>query len=473
MRKRNPVMSQVVLIHFTDFHFDYYSIIPHETKPQVLMLSDESGWFLPWFVPYEHHFGVVNHINQAIKAQLGCNVTVLRCFYENYSLETKTGYRAYAMENHSHQWIPPKNACWLGFEELDNIKFAIPQLRQVLDSWFREIEDNNLTVKRRVPWAKSGWYNQATAWINSQLNLLGISTNISIEQVKSQTRSCLLKVSTNSGKIYFKATFGIFAREPELTSFISQVDLESTPKLLAIDTNQHYMLMLDLNGKHLGEITDISQWEQALRLFAQMQIKAVVQVDKLLNIGFNDRRLERVISQIEILFADKSALLVPQKEPRLSAIEVDKLRSFTTQLIAMYHELAICGIPQTLVHGDFHCGNVMVTDEQLIYFDWSDGAVSHPFFDAVFFLQDITHQLPDITDVQIRLLNAYLEPWKIYMSMEQLLSIFAKAQPLASLYYAVVSYEVTQNIEVSHRWEMEEAVPYWLKILLTQLESMT
>ncbi len=43
-------MSLAVIVHFADFHFDYYSIILHRTKPQVLMLANENGWSLPWFV---------------------------------------------------------------------------------------------------------------------------------------------------------------------------------------------------------------------------------------------------------------------------------------------------------------------------------------------------------------------------------------------------------------------------------------
>ncbi|MFN6572677.1 phosphotransferase [Dendronalium sp. ChiSLP03b] len=461
-------MSQVVVVHFANFHFDYYSIIPHRTKPQVLMLCDENGWSLPWFVPDEHHFGVVNHINQAIAAQLGCNVTVLRCFYEDYSLETKNGCRVYAMENHSPQWTPPENSRWVGFEELDSLKFVIPKLRQVLDSWFADISSKNIP-KMRVPWAQIGWFERATDWINLQLYFLGVNTTAPIQQVKSQTRSCLLKISTTDGEIYFKATFGIFASETIFTKSITEFYPEHLPELLIVDTQKSWMLMPDFGGKHLGKIHNIFHWKKALNSFAKMQIQASSQVEKLLAIGFTDRRIEQIISQIELLFADN--LLVPQDDPRLSSTEIEALRSLIPQLRAMCNELAICGIPQTLVHGDFHCENVILTDEKFIYFDWSDGAVSHPFFDAVFFLEDITQQLPDISDVQVSLRNAYLEPWTVYMPIEQLISVFAKVQPLAYLYYAVVSYEITQSLEVSHRWENEEAVSYWLKKLLNCSEQ--
>jgi hypothetical protein len=464
-------MSQVAVVHFPDFHFDYYSLILHKTKPEVLIVVEDNGWNLPSFIPYEHHFGVVNHINLAIKAQLRLDVTVLRCFYEDYSLETKTGCRVYAMENHSLQWLPPKNACWLGLTELQSIKFTIPKIHEIIHSFLSEINQNDLPAQR-VPWAKTGWFEQATAWIHSQLSAQGINMTAPIEQVKSQTRSCLLKVNTTVGDVYFKATFGQFSFEPQITTFLSEIYPKRLPKLLAVDTQKYWMLMPDFCGTHLGKMKDVDKWEKALSLFAQMQIQAVAQISKFLDTGLPDRPIERLISKIEPLFADKCALLSPQKAPILSENQIDRLRSLAPQLITICYELANCGIPQTLIHGDFHCDNVMVTDEGYIYFDWSESAVSHPFFDAIFFLHDITQELPNVTDVQVRLRNSYLEPWTVYLPMEQLISLFEKAQLVAALYYAVVSYEVTQNLEAGHKWEMEEAVPYWLEILLAQINTL-
>ncbi|WP_414572313.1 aminoglycoside phosphotransferase family protein [Nostoc sp. CCY 9925] len=464
-------MSQVVVVHSPDFHFDYYSIIFNITdERQVLILSDENNWSLPHFLPYEHHFGMVGHINKAMKAQLGLNVTTLRCFYEDYNMETKTGCRVYAMENHSPHWTLPANARWVQFHELDDLTFVNSKVRQVLKTWFTETDSDNIPVLR-VPWAKIGWFDRTATWINLQLNSNGLCAFAPIEQVKSQTRSCLLKVSTTDGKLYFKAVFGIFGKEPTLTDFLAQLYPNHLPKLLAVDTEQQWMLMWDFGGNLLSEVADISQWEEALRLEAEIQIQAVHQVDKLLDIGFPDRRIEQLASQIKPLFADKSALLVPQNDPILSETEIETLSSLVPQLVARCNELDGFGIPQTLIHGDFHCQNVVVTNERFIYFDWSDSAISHPFFDAGFFLHEITQEFPEVTDVQLRLRNAYLKPWTAFMPMEELITVFQKSQILATLYQAIVSYEITKNLEVSHRWETENAVPYYLKSLLTQIQG--
>ena len=41
-----------------------------------------------------------------------------------------------------------------------------------------------------------------------------------------------------------------------------------------------------------------------------------------------------------------------------------------------------CGLPMTLVHGDFHPGNLRGDDAHLFILDWGDCGVGHPLFDV-------------------------------------------------------------------------------------------
>jgi Ser/Thr protein kinase RdoA (MazF antagonist) len=45
-------------------------------------------------------------------------------------------------------------------------------------------------------------------------------------------------------------------------------------------------------------------------------------------------------------------------------------------------DLERLGLPTTLVHGDFHAGNVARHQGRLVVFDWSDAVVGHPLMDA-------------------------------------------------------------------------------------------
>ena len=49
-------------------------------------------------------------------------------------------------------------------------------------------------------------------------------------------------------------------------------------------------------------------------------------------------------------------------------------------------EIAACGIPTTLVHGDFHRGNVRGDADRLVLLDWGDCGVGHPLLDQAAFL---------------------------------------------------------------------------------------
>jgi outer membrane murein-binding lipoprotein Lpp len=459
-------MNQVV-VHFPNFHFDYYCIVPHTTESQVLLLKGENGWFLPHFVPYEHHFGMVGHINQAMKTQLGLDVTTLRCFYEHYSLRTNTGFRVYAMENYSPGRTLLANMRWIEFQELEYLKFANNELQQVLQTWFTDINNSEIPVQR-VPWAKSGWFSSAVTWINSQLALLGLSSSAPIEQIKSQSRSCLLKVYTTTETIYFKAVHSVFSGEPVFTQILARFYPDYSPELLAVDPKQQWMLIRDFGGKLLSQTTNFATWEASLYLFAQMQVQAVNKANELLEAGFANRKIDQLVSQIEPLLTNISALQLSQNVS-LTDAEIEDLKALTPKIKAMCHELSTGGIPQTLVHGDLHSQNIIVTDDRYIFFDWSDAAIAHPFFDAVFFLQQIEKEIPEITNGRELLRKAYLEAWTIYLPMEQLIELFEKAYPVTALYHAIVSYEITQNLETSHRWETEESVPYFLKSLLQHL----
>ncbi|MGK7935173.1 MAG: phosphotransferase family protein [Xenococcaceae cyanobacterium] len=467
-------MSQKATYHFQDFHFDYYCIIPHLSQEQVLMICSENGWNLPHFVAYEHHYGVVGHINQAMKAQLELDTTTLGCFYDsaiddkNYHKELKTVCRVYAMENHSTCWTPSVGTSWINFNEFDSLTFANPKLRSILESWVSEIKREK-NPKVRSPWAEIGWFSEVVKWINLQLDLLGLGAIISLEQIINWELSCLLKAKTRVGNIYFKASSAAFQDEPSKTNLLTQLYPTYLPNLLAIDTDKRWMLMEEFTGDLLAEITDFESWQQALRSFAQMQIKAIDEVDRLIALGFSDARLDRLNSQIESLL--DTPILVSKPDRGLSEADLELLRSLIPQLKVICDELAACGISQTLVHGDFHGHNIVSTNEGYIYFDWSYAAISHPFFDVIYLLQVYERQLPDVADVQGRLQDAYLEPWTVYLPMQQLIEIFNKAQPLTFLYRAIIDSQVVENMEEKSQRAWDGVVPYWLKTLLKQIQS--
>lgn len=438
----------------SQMRYDYYTIISHTTEPRMLLLSGKNGWSLPHFVTTDaHHRGAGGYINQMMRNQLGIDVTVLRCVHDDYKTEARRVY-IYALENHSPTWEPPANGRWFGRDELDNLTLTAPEHRSALESWFAEVEGDN--IPEILPWQRTGWFDETTAWIHAQLNRLGFTAVGLIEQFRTWELSCILRVTTTVGDLYFKAVPS--AREPLLTQALAEQYPIHIPTILAVDTEWHWMLMRDMGGKLLYEVSDTARWEEALRIYAQIQLDLVERVDDLIALGCPERRLDRLSEQIEPLFADTHAMM-PGEPEDLSASEIEELRVLTPQFKAMCAELANYGMPYTLEHGDLWPGNIIVTDENCIYFDWADSSIAHPFFSLLPFFE-LGDSLPDIPDIRARLRNAYLEPWTIYEPMPRLIEAFELSQTLAALHYALDAYIKSEWI-----W----LVPWYLKMVLRRM----
>ena len=123
--------------------------------------------------------------------------------------------------------------------------------------------------------------------------------------------------------------------------------------------------------------------------------------------------------------------------------------------------MANCAIPQTLVHGDLHTGNIAVLHDNYTFFDWSDGCVAHPFFDVLTFMENID----DLVE-QTRFRDIYLAQWTDYASIAYLREIFPLSQILATIHQAVSYQHMIAHMEGTSKQAMRGGATYWLRILL-------
>lgn len=439
------------------------ALIPHPTELRVCLLPTQTGWTLPGVELAEaDSWQVVSSINQQIHAQFGINVMVLR--YLNCP-EPKTGRlkRVYVLENHSPSWVVPAEGRWVDHAELNRLVLAAPEHRAILETWFTEAEGGNISALRR-PWATPGWLKVAIAWIHAQLNSLDLTATGPVRQIRTWERSCVLQVSTRSGDIYFKAVPALFAHEPPLMQALSKHYPAHIPRILAIDTDQHWMLMPDFAGQSLSQVLDLSRWQSALRCFAEIQIDLAEHISRWVELGCPERRLARMAAQIESLFHDLATIPLG---PGFSEAEMDQLSALAPQLQTMCGDLASYDVPYTLEHGDFHARNIILTDRSTLYFDWSDSAIAHPFFSLSLFLRSIEREnwFPGFSQVRPSLCNAYLEPWTVYEPMHRLIEAFELAQTLEVLHHAITYHQILlPSIEDKSAWSA--IAPAHLKTLL-------
>ena len=197
----------------TDLPLDHLAPDPAELSILLCPGPQGDGWTLPSYEPEDGFFAVVGPLNRGLKEQLGIDVIALRCLkFETDQEVKKTVDAIFCMENRSPGWTPPEPMRWANREELAGLRLAIEEQRPVIEEWFAETE-SCVNPPRRVPWAMRGWYDATTEWVRGHLAERGITLAGPPEQIKQWTISAILRVPTDNGDYYLKASYSYFAHE--------------------------------------------------------------------------------------------------------------------------------------------------------------------------------------------------------------------------------------------------------------------
>jgi aminoglycoside/choline kinase family phosphotransferase len=237
------------------------------------------------------------------------------------------------------------------------------------------------------------------------------------------------------------------------------------PDVLAAEPDQGWLLMRDFGGQPLGDLRDLAVWQQALTDWATIQRALAGDTARLFTLGCPDYRLETIFGDLAALL-DRDDLILLDRDDGLSADEVAQLRAQLPQLKADIAQLADYAVPASLVHCDFHPWNIQVNEGRIVYFDWADGCVSHPFFDLLRFLPIVERDFPDQPGAVDQLRDAYLDCWTDFADMAALREACTLAERLNNVQQAVYYGDLVDGIEASARWELEDWPLRFLKALL-------
>jgi hypothetical protein len=451
--------------HDHDRPLQYYVILLHASEAMVLLVPDGAGWTLPHFTPAVTDFRQVRHINEHMRVQYGLESVVHRCVAHRYDPVRAAPYRVYVLKNRRATTHLPRGGQWYGAAELDRVPLAIPDHRALMRRWLHASTADTVSALQ-APWVHPGWFDDAAAWIQAQLAQLRIKVLGPMVQERVWALSCVMRLATSIGDVYFKAVPPFMTQEAVAMQEVSRQYPALLPSPLAVDTGRGWMLMRDFGGDSLLRVSDLSRWQAALRRCAQMHVEQARYVDDWLARGIPDRRLHRMVQLTEPLVTLASRLL-SGSPPGLSAEEVEGLHALPLRMQLRCVKLATCGIPPTLVHGDLG-GNILVCGERYILFDWTDVCIAHPFFELTTIIDTVFDDsvLSREANVRAQLRDAYLEPWTAYDTMERLVEAFELSTPLGMLHQAMSYMWILMNVAEDARWELERGLVMWLRHLL-------
>lgn len=273
----------------------------------------------------------------------------------------------------------------------------------------------------RMPWASASGIRELLGWARHHVDLTGRPT-----QYKSWNLAGLFRLPTAGGPVWLKAIPAFAAAEPVAIAAIGAIDPDLVPTVLASAPGR--LLLADVPGTDGWDASPQDVAEAVRRLAtAQSRVERPPR-------GLPDRRPE-------ILAAAVTALL---DGPVGAELRPEEVRA-TKALQPRWEMLADCGLPDTVVHGDFHPGNWRCGDGPPVVLDFADAHLGNPVLDG---LRAIDF-LP--ADRRRTAADAWIAAWTAAAPRSRPADALRIAEPLAHLAYAVRYQEFLDNIEPSER----------------------
>lgn len=220
----------------------------------------------------------------------------------------------------------------------------------------------------RLRWASADGLAAEWAWADGELASLGRSRSGPVEQVRSWNLSALSRFPTADGPVWLKSTPPFAVPEAAVIARVERARPGLAPRVLAADGRR--VLLADVPGVDCWGAPEDGMLEVVDRWAAAQAAVAADGPGELADCS-------------PAALAERFPALLERLRPELSEQEYAQARELAGQLPALAGELAACGLPLTLVHGDFHPGNWRFDGERTTVLDFSDAAWGHPALDGL------------------------------------------------------------------------------------------
>jgi hypothetical protein len=306
------------------------------------------------------------------------------------------------------------------------------------EPWEGALDDQPL----RNSYARLGGPAADLAWAKATLEQKGLTPTGPPRQVRTWNLSSLWAIPVVGQTLWLKATPPFFAHEAPLIEALAG---EAVPRLLGYGDGR--ILMAELPGQDLYE-AEVDQLFGMVDLLVGLQAKWVGREAELFGLGLPDWRAPALTAAITEVF-ERTA-------PELSTKNRGALTAFVADLPRRFADLAACGLPDTLVHGDFHPGNLRGDGEHLALMDWGDSGVGHPLLDSSAFLDRVPAEALEAVRA------VWLAHWREAVPGSDPARALTLLAPIAAARQAVIYRGFLDNIEpAEHPYHAADPVD-WL-----------
>ena len=200
-------------------------------------------------------------------------------------------------------------------------------------------------------------------------------------QGRTWNLSSIWRLPTAAGTAWLKVVPPFFAHEGAM---LERLDPAVVPPLIAAEGPR--ILLAHVAGEdHWG--AELPVLRRVVEMLVGLQSSWFDRVGELEEVGAPDWRAARFVPAAERLLGSDTE--------KLADDVVARLRALVDGLPQRFADVAECGLPDTLVHGDFHPGNTRGLAEdggQSVLLDWGDCGIGNPLLDQAATLASIREE---------------------------------------------------------------------------------
>ena len=291
--------------------------------------------------------------------------------------------------------------------------------------------DPLLPHPNRLSYANPGGHQRDLDWATDVLAKRGIAVTAPPTQVRTWNLSSIWRLRTVVGTVWLKVTPPFCASEAAVMPLLDQ---QVVPTVLGAAPNR--VLLADVAGQDQYDARG-DDLRCMARLLIGVQAQWSLRVAELEALGVQDKRVAAALPQIHAV--------VERNRHELNDRTRRNLDDLVEGLPERFAALDACGIPDTLVHGDFHPGNVRGTAGNYRILDWGDCGIGNPML-------DLRPSFEYFTPAdQLDAIDIWASEWSRVVPGSEGRRAAELARPLGPIFGAVVYQKFLDNIETSER----------------------
>ena len=412
-------------------------IILRRNASEFLVFETDSGFCLPR-VEIPAHTRLAQTLNDQVKALWGLQVYSLYPLPPNTSTPGGPIARCHVVEALQYEAIAPPVAQWIPIRLPMEARFVESEDFVAVQTWIKNLGDRNSTGLSAFD--KPGWLLILREWVQKALQPFQMTLTGDFVQFNASANFSLIRFATDGEAVWFKAV-----GKPNLHEFSISVTLaglfpEYLPSLLATLPACHGWLMADAGGPPLNAAKVPSAWKEAATALGALQTASLSSIDDLVEAGCRDLRLGTLLELVDPFLEVIADLMQEQSKMPPPILSRQELSDLGGTLKTALRRLQSVGIPDTLGHGDFNSGNILVGSARCTFIDWAEAQVGHPFLTFEYFLAHVRKDYPTIATFETDLRACYSKMLRSIASPEQIAEAFLFS-PLVAVYaYAAGSH---------------------------------